>query len=211
MKTLSWLSLIVGIMCASALTVPAVEPIKLDADVQDAIQLFQKTDPKMQHLFQTAYGYVVFPSVGKGAAGIGAAAGRGLVFEQGKPVGEAEMTQVTVGAQLGGQSYAEVILFESQKALDEFKAGKTTLAAGLSAVAAADGASAEAKYEHGVLVYTMAKSGLMFQASVGGQHFKFTPSVASSPASQSATRSTPTGDGAPPPTSSQPPPPQPAK
>jgi hypothetical protein len=87
-----------------------------------------------------------------------------------------------VGAQLGGQSYSEVIFFESQKTLDEFKAGKTAMAAEVSAGVAADGASADAKYQHGVLVFTMAKNGLMFEASVGGQHFKFIPLATSAPA-----------------------------
>jgi len=97
------------------------------------------------------------------------------VYEKGVLAGMAKLTQVTVGAQLGGQSYAEVIFFENQKALDDFKDGKTAISAGVSAVAAAEGASAEAKYQYGVLVYTMARSGLMFEASIGGQHFQFTP------------------------------------
>lgn len=174
MKSIKQLALVASLLLAGTLVAPA-HPEITDADVQAAIQLFKRTDPSMERLFETAYGYVVFPSIGKGAAGIGAAEGHGLVFEKGKLIGEAKLTQVTVGAQLGGQSYIEVIFFESQNALEDFRDGKTAIAAGLSAVAAADGASAEAKYQHGVLVYTMAKNGLMFQASVGGQHFKFTP------------------------------------
>ena len=200
MKTLSLLGLVTSLLLAGAVVVPAAEAVRLDADVQDAIQLFQKTDPKMQQLFQTAYGYVVFPSVGKGAAGIGAAGGQGQVFEKGALIGEAKMNQVTVGAQLGGQSYAEVIFFESAKALNEFRDGKTAVAAGVSAVVAADGASAAAKYQHGVLVYTMAKNGLMFEASVGGQRFTFTPlATAQAPATTATPPPQPPANRPPPP------------
>ena len=99
----------------------------------------------------------------------------GARYMKGASVGTAKLTQVTVGAQLGGQSYAEVIFFETQRALDEFKDGKTAISAGVSAAVAADGAGAEAKYQHGVLVYTVDRSGLMFEASIGGQHFSFRP------------------------------------
>jgi len=151
------------------------EDAKPKTEVKDAIALLKKTDPGMQAHFDNAYGYVVFPSVVKGAAGIGAAHGLGVVFERGERIGAAELTMATLGAQLGGQEYIEVIFFENKVTLGEFKAGKFALAAQASAVAAASGASAKAKYEHGILVFTLAKNGLMFEASVGGQKFKFIP------------------------------------
>ena len=129
----------------------------------------------MQRAMDAAYGYAIFPSVDKGAAGVGAAKGRGQVYEDKGLAGLAKLTQVTVGAQLGGQSYAELILFRTKESLDEFKDGRTVLSAGVSAVVAGEGAGDEAKYQHGVLVCTMARSGLMFEASLGGQHFKYTP------------------------------------
>ena len=174
------------LVIASAAVALAVTEEHLDADVRDAIQLFQRSDTKMQPLFDTAHGYAVFPSVGKGAIGIGGAEGRGEVFERGKLIGTAKLTQVTVGVQLGGQSYAEVIFFETPKALNEFKDGKFALSAGLSAVAAAEGKSANAKYQHGVLVFTVPNNGLMFEASVGGQKFTFTPLAANPPETRSA-------------------------
>jgi lipid-binding SYLF domain-containing protein len=88
-------------------------------------------------------------------------------------VGEASLTQVTVGFQLGGQAYAELIFFETQSALDSFKSSQFALSAQASAVAAAEGASANAKYQLGVSVFTLARGGLMYEASVGGQKFKF--------------------------------------
>jgi lipid-binding SYLF domain-containing protein len=175
MRTLSLFSLIAIFAFAGALVAPAAEENKVDTEVKDAIQLFKKTDSKIQNLFDTAYGYVVFPSVGKGAVVIGGAAGDGEVFEKGTLIGTAKLTQITVGAQLGGQEYAEVVFFETKDALDQFKSNKWAMSAQVSAVAAAEGASANAKYRQGVLVFTIAKAGLMFEASVGGQKFKFTP------------------------------------
>jgi lipid-binding SYLF domain-containing protein len=182
MKTTRIVGLIAAVTLAGAIAALAADADRLESDTGTAIQTFRASGPRLQRLFDTAYGYAVFPSVDKGAAGIGAAEGRGLVYEGGALVGRAKLTQVTVGAQLGGQSYSEVIFFENPRAIEEFKDGKTALAAGLSAVAAADSASAEAKYQHGVIVCTMDRSGLMFEASVGGQHFAFRPIDAESAA-----------------------------
>jgi lipid-binding SYLF domain-containing protein len=203
MKTLRLVGVIATLTLAGAIAAAAAEDVRLDSDVGDSVQMFRASSRKMQRLFDTAYGYAVFPSVGKGAVGIGGAEGRGEVFERGALIGTAKLTQVTVGAQLGGQSYSEVIFFETQKALDEFREGKTALSAGLSAVVAAEGAGNDAKYQHGVLVCTMARSGLMFEASVGGQHFTFTPISASSPA-PSATQAAPAGAAAPSPSPASP-------
>jgi len=147
----------------------------LSQEVQHTMDLFKKTDSGLTKLFDSSAGYVVFPSVAKGAAGIGAAHGKGQVFEKGSLVGLASLTQVTLGFQLGGQVYAEVIFFENQQALKDFKASQMKLSAQVSAVAAAEGASQDARFQLGVLVFTLAKSGLMFEASVGGQKFNFTP------------------------------------
>ena len=139
------------------------------------IEKFKKADPEMGKFFNGAYGYAVFPTVGKGGCGIGAARGRGLVYERGAVVGETILTQVTIGAQLGGQTYAEVVFLEDEATMQSFKRGNFALSAQASAVAAASGASANAKYKQGVAVFTMAKSGLMYEASVGGQQFHFLP------------------------------------
>jgi lipid-binding SYLF domain-containing protein len=146
---------------------------KIWADAKSAKAAFLKTDPSMKDLFNNSYGYVIFPNVGKGAVGVGAAGGSGAVYEKGKPIGTAKMTQVTVGAQAGGQAYHEVIFFENKAALDHFKESKTEFSAGVSAVAAKAGASADAKYREGVVVYTEEIGGLMLEASVGGQKFTY--------------------------------------
>lgn len=146
---------------------------ELIRDSEEARAEFVKSDSLMQSLFENSYGYVIFPNVGKGAIGIGGAAGNGIVFEQGTPVGSAKLKQVSIGFQFGGQVYREVIFFENQSALDRFKQDNFEFAAQASAVAATKGASANVKYREGVMVFTQEKKGLMYEASVGGQRFSY--------------------------------------
>jgi len=147
----------------------------LRLEVRAAIDEFKRVDPSMGELFESAKAYAVFPSVGKGAVGVGGAYGRGEFFENGTRVGYCDLSQATVGLQLGGQSYSEVIFFEGELALQNFKTGTFAFSAQASAVAAASGSSADADYENGVLVFTMARGGLMFEASIGGQRFRYEP------------------------------------
>ena len=146
---------------------------KIIADAKTAKTEFVKADSKMTNLFAKAYGYAIFPNVGKGGLGIGGATGNGMAYEKGKMVGTAKLTQVSVGFQFGGQAYREVIFFETKKDMDRFKENRIELSAQVSAVAATAGASSNAKYVDGVMVFTMQKGGLMYEASVGGQKFKF--------------------------------------
>jgi len=143
------------------------------ADAKVAKAEFIKADPKMANLFSKAYGYVIFPNVGKGAVGVGGASGNGVVYEKETQVGTAKMTQVSFGFQWGGQAYREVIFLETKENMDKFKENKVELSAQLSAVAVKTGASATAKFVDGVMVFTMQKGGLMYEAAVAGQKFKF--------------------------------------
>jgi lipid-binding SYLF domain-containing protein len=129
----------------------------------------------MSNLFDNAYGYVIFPNIGKGGIGVGGATGNGIVYEKGEVIGKAKMTQVSVGFQFGGQAYREVIFFQDKATLDRFKENKIEFSAQASAVAATKGASANVKYANGVMIFTQQKGGLMYEASIGGQKFKFTP------------------------------------
>jgi lipid-binding SYLF domain-containing protein len=147
---------------------------KLIADAQAAKAEFIRTDNGMASRFANAYGYVIFPNVGKGGIGIGGAAGNGIVWEKGRMVGHAKMTQVSIGFQWGGQAYREVIFFENKATLDQFKGSKYEFSAQASAVAATAGASANANFKNGVMIFTQQKGGLMYEASVGGQKFKYT-------------------------------------
>jgi len=140
-----------------------------------AVELFKKTDPQLGKFFQSSVGYAIFPSVGKGALVVGGAAGTGCLYQGGAILGQAKLVQVTIGLQLGGQSYAEVIFFQNDDVIAAFKRNTFEMSAQMSAVAAASGASANAKYRQGVLVFTVAKGGLMYEASVGGQKFTFKP------------------------------------
>ena len=148
---------------------------KEKALVQETITSFKKADSSMQLFFDKAYGYVVFPSVGKGGFIVGGAHGDGWVYEKGTFIGRASIVQVTVGAQVGGQSFREIIFFKHKAALDNFKQGNFELNAQVSAVAVTEGASKDASYDRGVAVFTMPRKGLMAEATVGGQQFKFTP------------------------------------
>ena len=146
---------------------------KLQADANNARAEFIKSDGLMQNLFDKSYGYVIFPNVGKGAIGVGGAAGNGIVYEQGNPVGRAKMKQVTVGFQFGGQAYREVIFFEYKEALEQFKGGNFELSVQASAVAVTKGASGNVKYRNGIMIFTQEKGGLMYEAAVGGQKFDY--------------------------------------
>lgn len=148
---------------------------KIQGDVDDAIAAFKKADPSLEEKFKSAAGCAVFPNVGKGGLVFGGAHGLGYVFEGEKVIGYASLTQVTFGAQIGGQEFSQVIFFETPAALTKFRQSQFTMNAQVSAVAAAAGASQNAKYVDGVMVFTRAKQGLMAEASVGGQKFKFTP------------------------------------
>ncbi len=143
--------------------------------VNEAIVEFKKTDADITRFFEASYGYAVFPSIGKGAIGIGGAAGKGLVFKNGTVQGGSKMKQVTIGFQFGGKSYGEVIFFETADAYNRFIDNKFQFAAQASAVALKSGISVDAKYTDGVAVFTLANGGLMYEASIGGQKFKFVP------------------------------------
>lgn len=153
----------------------AATPVLPQDDVAQAIAEFKKADPGIARFFESAHGYAIFPSVGKGAIGIGGARGKGYVYRRGRLIGRSTLTQVTIGFQLGGQAYREVIFFKDKTALDDFQRGNFELGAQASAVALKEGVSANVAYSGGVAIVTMAKGGLMYEASVGGQKFTFDP------------------------------------
>jgi len=147
----------------------------LTTRVQAAIDRATKADPGLDKFFKEAAGYAVFPGVGKGGIGVGGAYGRGELYRAGQLDGYCTLTQASIGLQLGGQKYTEIIFFETPTALDRFKSGSFAFAAQASAVALKSGASANAKYADGVAVFTMGEAGLMYEASVGGQKFSYEP------------------------------------
>ncbi|MDB5318373.1 MAG: hypothetical protein JWN40_4 [Phycisphaerales bacterium] len=147
----------------------------LDASVQSTLDMMRAEDPTFGRFIDEAYGYAVYPTVGKGGLIAGGAYGKGEVFEQGRMIGYSDLTQVTVGAQIGGQSYSEVIAFQNKAALDRFIEKEYALEAGVSAVALKSGAAKNARFQNGVAVFVYIKGGLMAEAAVGGQRFRFIP------------------------------------
>lgn len=178
---------LIATACAAAALLAACSDYRQTSGSEDAqewrdnqsdhtVARFREQDHTLQRFFDTAHGYAVFPEITKGAAGIGAAHGEGgVVYEQGRRIGSAEVTQVTIGAQLGGQSYSEIVFFQDAAAMEKFKSNNLEFSANASAVAASSGAAATADYADGVAVFTMPTGGLMFEASIGGQKFRFYP------------------------------------
>ena len=147
---------------------------KLESDCSFAREAFISKDKLMKNLFENATAYVIFPNVGKGGFIVGGAMGNGIVYQKGKPVGKAKLTQLTAGLQAGGQSYSEVIFFENLDVLDNFKKNKVEFSASVSAVIANEGAAGNQNYQEGVMIFVHVKGGLMFEVSAGGQQFKYT-------------------------------------
>jgi lipid-binding SYLF domain-containing protein len=161
-------------------------------DYADTIKVFRGAGESGQ-FFNKSYAYAVFPTIGKGGIGIGGAHGSGRAYAKGVHVGDTSMTQVTIGLQLGGQAYSQIIFFEDKRAFDEFTGGNFEFGAQATAVAITAGASAQAgstgtsagasgtqqhaktaaQYSKGVAVFTVAKGGLMYEASIGGQKFSY--------------------------------------
>ena len=168
-------------------------PMAASADeYDDTIAIFKKAGESAA-FFDKSYAYVVFPTVGKGGLGVGAAHGSGRAFEQGKYVGDVKLNQLSIGLQAGGQAFSEVVFFQDKRAFDEFASGSFEFDATVQAVAITASATATAgtagatagaaggkkdaatagAYHKGLAVFTVAKGGLMYQAAVAGQKFKY--------------------------------------
>lgn len=175
MKTVRLLGLLTVVVLSGCATVPEKKESRdvLSAEVKEAIALFQSTDPGIQSFFDNAYGYAVFPRVTKGAFWLGGAYGRGEVFERGRRIGYASLSQATLGFSFGGEYFREIIFFRQKQDLDRFRYGDFAFSAQATATAVTVGASAKADYKDGMAVFVMADRGLMVDASVGGQKFQF--------------------------------------
>jgi lipid-binding SYLF domain-containing protein len=159
----------------------------------NTIEVFKKS-PTVQPFFKNAYGYAVFPTIGKGGVGVGGAFGKGLVYRGGKVTGTTSLIKATIGFQLGGQAFSEIIFFQDKRAYNEFTSGKFEFDAAASAVAIIAGAQAKAGtegvaagvsagpatgkqaktiYMKGMAVFVHTKGGLMYEAAIGGQKFTY--------------------------------------
>ena len=160
------------------------------SDDKEALKILKSSDV-VSKFHKNAYGYAVFPTIGKGGIGIGGAHGTGGVYKGGAKVGDVSMTQVSIGFQLGGQAYRQVVYFQDKRAFDEFTSGSFEFGAQAEAIAITSSAGAQAGtegssasanetqaeviYHKGMVVFTMGKGGLMFQAALGGQKYDYTP------------------------------------
>lgn len=147
----------------------------IHAEVIEVKKAWQEKDPSFNATLEKAYAYAIFPEVGKGGFIVGASHGDGEVYRKGKLIGRAKMTQTTVGAQVGGQTYAEVVLFKNQKALQRFKQSRFEGTAAATAIGGKKGAAAATKYKEGVAIMVLPLKGAMAEAAGGGQKFKFEP------------------------------------
>ena len=145
----------------------------LESDARATLGSMFEKDPEVRSLIAESAGYVVFPKIGKGGVIVGAAYGRGVLFEGGRPTGFVELNQGSIGAQLGGQTFAELIVFQDAGDVDRLKAGKFELGGNASAVALQAGAAANVNFEDGIAVFTMTLGGLMAELSVSGQQLNF--------------------------------------
>lgn len=148
------------------------ESIKLDKKAKEALAEFKEKDPSAQNFLDQSVGYVVIPTVGKAGLGVGGARGKGVLYENGAVTAIVTLTQLSIGFQWGGQAYSEFLFFQNDAALTDFKKGNYELGAQASAVAITAGVSADAEFVDGMAIFTQAKGGLMYEASVGGQKFK---------------------------------------
>lgn len=147
---------------------------KLNSECDAAMANLKKEDPSIGPWFDTkSHGYAVLPSIGKGGIGIGGAYGKGQVYENHKVVGYTTIKQATIGLQLGGQAFTEVIFFKDAAALKAFQEGNFEFAANASAVAVKKGAGATSDYSGGIKAFVLVKGGLMAEAAIGGQKFAY--------------------------------------
>ncbi|MEY3141620.1 MAG: hypothetical protein RLY21_113 [Planctomycetota bacterium] len=154
------------------------ERTALQVDTTAFITQARDTDPTLTRFFDNCAGYAVFPEIGKGGMIVGGAYGRGQLFDRdGRLLGYCDVSQGSIGAQIGGQSFGEIVFFETMENLQRFKGGQFALAAQASAVALSAGAGAAANYRQGVAVFVLQPKGLMVEASIGGQQFNYQASA----------------------------------
>jgi len=164
-----------GLCACSAEPKTSQERTQLTSTSGSALDRFKAADATLQTELDNAAGYAIFPEVKKAGAIVGGSYGKGELYEHGVRTGFCDITQGTVGLQLGAEAYDELIVFKEAKALESFKSGQFALSLNTSAVAVESGAAAHAQYRDGVALFVHAKGGLMAEASVGGQKFSFTP------------------------------------
>jgi lipid-binding SYLF domain-containing protein len=153
----------------------------LQTEAQATLKHMFELDPSLSDFLGKGHAYAVFPSVGKGGLIVGGSYGRGVVYERGKMIGYADITSASVGLQAGGQTFSEVLAFETKAVLDDFRNNRLKLAANASAVVLKTGTAGAAQFQNGVAVFVQPEKGLMAELAVGGQAFSFVPVESAEP------------------------------
>ncbi|MFL1895787.1 YSC84-related protein [Aquimarina sp. 2-A2] len=175
MKTCISMLLMIFLVSIGYAQIDQEKSLELQTEAKEIKTELLQTDPSMASFFDKSAGYVIFPTVGKGGFIVGGAYGKGVVYDNGMYVGTAELKQLDVGLQAGGKAYTEIVFFETEKALENFKNDKFELSAEVSAIAIKTGVAKKAQFENGVAVFVHQKGGLMAEATIGGQKFNFHP------------------------------------
>ncbi|MCM4166138.1 hypothetical protein KCTC52924_03058 [Arenibacter antarcticus] len=175
MKTLKSLTTMVIVLVTFGAIAQSKEDQKIINDAKKAKMHIQKMDAGLDLFFSNASGYVIFPNVGEGAFIVGGASGNGAVYQNGSVVGMADLKKLDIGLQAGGQTFTEIIFFETEDALNHFKQGEYEFSAEAKAIALEKGVAAKSNYNDGVVVFVLPKKGLMADLSVGGQKFSYAP------------------------------------
>lgn len=169
-------ALVTGLLAACSTTPPTPEARdELFQRAQAEREEWKKVDPDMEAFVKERHGFVVFPEITKGGAGVGGGYGRGVVYEQGQHIGYADLTQGSIGFQLGGQTYSELIVFQDKDAMDRFKRNPLDFGATASAVIASTGAATNARFVDGVAVFVRPITGAMAEATIAGQRMTYLP------------------------------------
>jgi len=170
------IALAMGLL-VSCSTAPATKEgrDKLVKEAGASRQEWNRLEPGVEAFAKKGYGYAFFPEITKGGVGIGGAYGRGVVYEQGQHIGYADLTEGSLGLQLGGQTYSELIVFENKAAMDRFKADQFNFGANASAVIAQTGTATSTQFVDGVAVFVRPVTGVMAEAALGGQKITYVP------------------------------------
>ena len=173
-KTICAAALLLSAACASTPKTEG-EGSNFEAEARTTLETMKQRDPGIERMLGQAHGYVLFPKVGKGGFIAGGAQGTGVVYERGRRIGYAELNQASIGAQIGGETFAELVLLQTPQALEKVKRDQFAFGAGVSAVVISKGGGGAARFKDGVAVYVMPLGGLMVDVSVNGQKIRFEP------------------------------------
>ena len=166
--------------CEATSGYSAADRSAIQTQARAALTQMKAADSGLANALDNAYAYAIFPEVGKAAAGVGVSGGRGVVYRNGQVIGYTELNSGSLGAQAGGETFSELILFKNQAALSQLENGNLMFGADAGATAVKAGAAAAGQFNNGTRVFVLPKGGLMFDASISGQKFNYYPSESSS-------------------------------